>query len=235
MNIDKICSLSETLKNQVNTPPHPICQRIRIFINECLEHIITGIDKEYPLLFEQISKAKSKLYYNNGNSIFINPVAVGRLLAVLDVLYEICTKNIDDIWGYIHPEIIKSSKQLYLDGYHTDAAFRAFVTINEILKDVYRNICPNDDNIPDGTDLMNKMFSNKRPLMIYKGYDKDTNKNLKNGMRPMLEGAMTALRNPPAHSNHIEISKEEAMRRLMFASMLMYKIDEAVPICDKTN
>ena len=235
MNVEEICSLSETLKNQVNTPLHPICQRVRTFINECLEHIITGIDKEYPLLFEQINKAKNKLYYNNGISIFINPVAVGRLLAVLDVLYEIYTKNIDDIWGFIHPEIIKSSKQRYLDGYYTDAAFRAFVTINEILKDKYKNIYPNDDNIPDGTDLMNKMFSSQRPLMIYEGYDKDTNENFKNGMRSMLAGAMMTLRNPSAHSNQIEVSKEEAIRRLMLASMLMYKIDEAVPICEKTN
>ena len=43
----------------------------------------------------------------------------------------------------------------------------------------------------------------------------------------MLSGAMSALRNPKAHAN-ITITAEDAMRRLMFASMLMYKIDEAV-------
>ena len=43
----------------------------------------------------------------------------------------------------------------------------------------------------------------------------------------MLAGAMSALRNPKAHAN-IEVEKGDAMRRLMFASMLMYKIDEAV-------
>ena len=235
MNVDKICSLSETLKNQVNTPLHPICQHIRTFINECLEHIITGIDKEYPLLLEQINKAKSKLYYNNGISIFINPVAVGRLLAILDILYVIYTKNIDNIWGFIHPEIVKSSKQLYVDGYYNDAAFRAFVTINEILKDKYKNIYLNDANIPDGVNLVNKVFSESKPLMMFQEQDKETNENLQNGMRFMLAGAISALRNPPAHSNNIEVSKDEAMRRLMFASMLMYKIDEAVPICEKTN
>ena len=39
---------------------------------------------------------------------------------------------------------------------------------------------------------------------------------------------MSALRNPKAHTNTIVVTKEECMRRLMFASMLMYKIDEAV-------
>jgi hypothetical protein len=43
----------------------------------------------------------------------------------------------------------------------------------------------------------------------------------------MLQGAMAALRNPKAHEN-IALNKDEAFRRLMFASMLMYKIDEGV-------
>jgi hypothetical protein len=40
---------------------------------------------------------------------------------------------------------------------------------------------------------------------------------------------MSALRNPKAHANiTITNTKDDAMRRLMFASMLMYKIDEAI-------
>lgn len=38
---------------------------------------------------------------------------------------------------------------------------------------------------------------------------------------------MSALRNPKAHSNDEVLTAEEALRRLMFASMLMYKLDEA--------
>ena len=44
----------------------------------------------------------------------------------------------------------------------------------------------------------------------------------------MLQGAISALRNPPLHDSEEIITKEEAMRRLMFASTLMYLIDEAV-------
>ena len=43
----------------------------------------------------------------------------------------------------------------------------------------------------------------------------------------MLNGAMAALRNPKALAN-ITITEEDGMCRLMFASMLMYKIDDAV-------
>lgn len=41
-------------------------------------------------------------------------------------------------------------------------------------------------------------------------------------------GAMSVFRNLKAHSNDEELSAEETMRHLMFASMLMYKIDEAI-------
>ena len=44
----------------------------------------------------------------------------------------------------------------------------------------------------------------------------------------MLQGAISALRNPPCHDKKEIITKEEAMRRLMFASTIMYMIDEAV-------
>jgi hypothetical protein len=42
----------------------------------------------------------------------------------------------------------------------------------------------------------------------------------------MTAGAMSALRNPKAHSNDEILTKGEAIRRLMFASMLMCKLDE---------
>lgn len=43
----------------------------------------------------------------------------------------------------------------------------------------------------------------------------------------MLAGALAALRNPRVHAN-LSISAEEAMREIIFASMLMHKIDEAI-------
>jgi hypothetical protein len=44
----------------------------------------------------------------------------------------------------------------------------------------------------------------------------------------MLSGAISALRNPKAHSNSEVLSAEESYRRLATASMLMYAIDDAV-------
>lgn len=44
----------------------------------------------------------------------------------------------------------------------------------------------------------------------------------------MLAGAMSALRNPKAHSNAEIISADESYRRLVSASMLMYAIDDSL-------
>lgn len=43
----------------------------------------------------------------------------------------------------------------------------------------------------------------------------------------MFAGAMSALRNPKAHAN-IEMGEDEAKRSLIYASMLMYKLDDGV-------
>lgn len=43
----------------------------------------------------------------------------------------------------------------------------------------------------------------------------------------MFAGAMAALRNPKAHEN-IELSRKECKQRLVYASMLMDKLDEGI-------
>ncbi len=43
----------------------------------------------------------------------------------------------------------------------------------------------------------------------------------------MFSGSMSALRNPKAHDN-IQLTSDDAMRQIIFASMLMYKIDDGL-------
>ena len=88
-------------------------------------------------------------------------------------------------------------------------------------------INPTATKILDGQAAMNTVFSDKTPLVEFCDRSTETGNNIQKGYMQMLAGAMSALRNPKAHAN-ITITKDDAMRRLMFASMLMYKIDEAV-------
>jgi len=48
----------------------------------------------------------------------------------------------------------------------------------------------------------------------------------------MFSVAISAIRNPKAHEN-ITISKDDAIRKLMLASMLMYKLEAAQLVPEK--
>lgn len=84
-------------------------------------------------------------------------------------------------------------------------------------------IYPTASKIPDGHTAMNMVFSDNAPLVEFCDRSTETGSNIQKGYMQMLAGAMSALRNPKAHAN-ITITKDDAMRRLMFASMLMYAV-----------
>lgn len=130
-------------------------------------------------------------------------------------------------WECIHPQIERVSKQLFLDGHFSNAAGDAFIEINDRVKKLFHKIEPNKP-VPDGRDVMNKVFADGDKAMV-EICDRSTESgtNIHEGTRFMLVGAMAALRNPKAHSNNVVITQEECIRRLMFASMLTYRIDKA--------
>lgn len=133
----------------------------------------------------------------------------------------------------IHPKIQKVSKGQYLSGFYADAAENAFKEINARTKRIYANACPNTP-IPDGAAAMTRVHSSNNPIVELSDRHTNSGQNTQLGFMKMAEGAMTALRNPVAHEN-LNISQDDAMRQLMFASMIMYKIDEGVIHTDITE
>ena len=81
---------------------------------------------------------------------------------------------------------------------------------------------------------MKAVFSANSPIIEFCDRSAQSGQNIQKGYMEMLAGAMSALRNPKSHAN-IPITAEDAMRRLMFASMLMHKIDEAVAYSKTTE
>lgn len=116
---------------------------------------------------------------------------------------------------------------MFEDGHYANAAADAFIEINDRVKKLFTKVKPDETIIPDGQSLMTTVFSENKPLIEICNQTTDSGKNTQKGYMQMLAGALSALRNPRVHAN-VSISAEEAMRELMFASMLMYKIDEAV-------
>ncbi|MCI8405313.1 MAG: TIGR02391 family protein [Clostridia bacterium] len=123
--------------------------------------------------------------------------------------------------------MVSVSKQLFLDGHYANAAEDAFIEINDRVKRIYKKINPETTKVPDGDAAMTTVFSVNNPLLKICDTSTESGQNEQKGFMFMLQGTMSALRNPKAHAN-ITITQDDAIRRIMFASMLMYKIDEAV-------
>jgi uncharacterized protein (TIGR02391 family) len=201
-------------------PVHP--DDITAIKNELIR-ISVDISKEHPFFSNELFTLKDQLFIGYGT---INPWVFGQIVEILKALQNNTNTEQYNPWSLIHPQIARVSKQLYLNGHYSNAAEDAFDEINDRVKRLYALSKPGE-SIPDRTKVMTTVFSDNNPMIEFCRRMDDTGHNTQLGYMNMLSGAMSALRNPKAHAN-ITITAEDAMRRLMFASMLMYKIDEAV-------
>ncbi len=166
-----------------------------------------------------IYKSTQYLVRQEADSILVNLEKLKRLLLKKQVNYDI-------IFQYIHPEILNVSKQKFIDGHNADAVESAFKEINTRVKQLHKTICPNQPEV-DGTSGMYKVFSGNNPILQFEDILTESGKNVQDGYAHIFAGSIQAIRNPKAHAN-ITITKENALRKLMIASDLMYKIDEAL-------
>lgn len=195
-------------------------------IRESILKISENAKQDYPRISGQLALAKNELFLSNQfGQVFINPVALGQIIFGLDYLSG--NDQNTDVWTYIHPLIQNSSKQLFIDGHYANAAEDAFIEINDRVKKIFAILKPNDP-VPDGESAMTAVFSANSPLIEFCNRNNMSGQNKQKGYMQMLAGAMSALRNPKAHSNSETLSAEESFRRLATASMLMYAIDDAV-------
>ncbi len=177
------------------------------------------LEKDYPLLVNKYSFADKALIYTdvNGNP-WLNPIALGQMITIFDLI--ISEEHEPGCWQCIHPMIKKVSFDLYLHEHYSNAAEDAFIEINARAK----KLRPEESEC-DGRDLMNKLFGSNS-IVELGDLSTETGKNIHQGFHFLFAGSMAALRNPKAHSNDEVLDAREAMRRIMLASMLMYKLDE---------
>ena len=233
----QITQLSGRLRQIAGTPNVLSMQFSAVDVAGIRESIITianACKEDDPQIARQLLAAKDILFaVNQLGQTFINPYAIGEILFGLDYLAakgqepSAEKQKTVDIWFYIHPLIQKSSKKLFEDGHFANAAEDAFIEINARVKNLFSIVNPGS-KVPDGDTAMTAVFSTNNPLVEFCDRSTETGFNKQKGYMQMLAGAMSALRNPKAHSNNEILSAEEAYRRLATASMLMYAIDDAV-------
>ena len=152
----------------------------------------------------------------------INPYSFGEVIATITYLNGYGNNNSSSIWDNMHPQIISVAKGRFNDGHYADAVEAAFKEINTRVKKIYRDRTSVEK---DGSKLMQAAFSIQNPIIRLGDTSTVTGTNIQQGYMEMFVGAMIGIRNPQAHNN-LQISKNKAIRKLHFASMLMYKIDD---------
>jgi len=225
MNIQQIKTVYGWFQNLASRPNWtavPVSQMDIVNIKNGLIRISQDIEKEFPFFSKELFAQKDALFIGWGT---LNPLVFGQVTEILKALQQMKTPVQDEKWELVHPKIIKVSRKLFDDGHYSNAACDAFIEINDRVKNIYKTHRPEITELPDGQSLMNKVFADKDPVLQVCDLSDETGKNVQAGTRFLLAGAMSALRNPKAHAN-ITITAEDAMRRIMFASMLMYTLDE---------
>ena len=224
-----IDALSLLQRNRLVLAPDAVMR-----IKDDIQSIAADVKKDYPYISSRLEALRNELFLSIPPGYTLECVTIGQVVEILDYLLHESEAPDQDMWSLIHPRIIKSSKDLFLDGHWTNAATDAFVEINTRVKNLFKIVSPNA-NVPDGVTAMTTVFSINKPLLKIGDLNDQICHDKQFGLMNMLQGAISALRNPPLHDSEEIITKEEAMRRLMFASTLMYLIDEAVVYSNVTE
>ena len=151
----------------------------------------------------------------------INPYSFGEVIATITYLNGYSNNSSSSIWNNIHPQVISIVKSRFDDGHYADAVEAAFKEINVRVKTIYKERALEEK---DGARLMQSAFSPNNPIIKIGDISTETGRDIQQGYMEMFSGAMKGIRNPKAHNNQT-ISKADAIRKLHFASMLMYKLD----------
>lgn len=126
-----------------------------------------------------------------------------------------------DVWHLIHPSISEVSRKRMKDGYFADAVESACKALNSRVRDIVKDQTGEE---LDGAKLMQKAFSVNNPIIAISDCTTVSGNDTQKGYMEIFAGVMTGIRNPKAHDNNV-ITKEDALRKLILVSLLMYKID----------
>jgi uncharacterized protein (TIGR02391 family) len=122
-----------------------------------------------------------------------------------------------------HPEVIKHSKSLFLEGNYFHAVFEACKAYNKTVK-------TRASTIKDGYELMMDVWGWEKGVLKITPCTSETDKNVQEGVKFLSAGLMRAIRNPTSHEPAIDwpIKKEDCLDILSFLSFLFRQLDKAV-------
>ena len=157
--------------------------------------------------------------------------AIQRALEALKERALLIQNNVhDNYWDYVHPKITAVARDAFESNLFALSVEAAFKELNVQVKARIKKDFPELRMEKDGVSLMQTVFSPNNPMLkVEYEIESASGRNTQTGYMNMFAGAISAIRNPKAHEN-MTISKDDAIRKLYFASMLMYKLDNAIAV-----
>ncbi|MBA7564548.1 hypothetical protein ES708_06211 [subsurface metagenome] len=122
-----------------------------------------------------------------------------------------------------HPRVIAASKSLFRDGHYASAILEAYKAVNNFVK--------KKTNLAlDGKALMSKVFSEDVPVIKLNELLTQSDRDEQEGFKFLFMGAMVGIRNPKAHDNVIQTDPYRTLEYLVFASLLMRRVEESTVV-----
>lgn len=120
----------------------------------------------------------------------------------------------------IHPSIPNRARELFDDGYYSQATFEAFKYVD---KEVQRHAGIDES----GFALMMKAFSESSPLVQLTRLSNVSERDEQKGFRFMFAGSAVAIRNPRGHEVSVRESPDQCLDHLSLASLLLRRLEKS--------
>ncbi|MFN8996516.1 MAG: TIGR02391 family protein [Pseudomonadota bacterium] len=120
----------------------------------------------------------------------------------------------------LHPIITKHCYKLYKDGHYRDSVLNSVIAI-------YDYIRARSKSGEDGDRLIGQVFSTDNPILVLSELETESGKNDQKGFMQIFKGAYQGIRNPKAHSLTHDLTPLKAAQYLIFASLLVRRVEEA--------
>ena len=120
----------------------------------------------------------------------------------------------------IHPALPKNVKELFDDGYYSQATFEAFKYLD-------REVARISNLNQSGYKLMMAAFSDQSPKIQLTSLASDSERDEQKGYQFIFAGAVMAVRNPRGHEYKIKDGIDECLDYLSLVSLLLRRIERA--------
>ena len=138
--------------------------------------------------------------------------------SVADATHLVFKKFVTD------PEIVDATRDLFLSGHYNVSVSNAVKAIDVYIK---KRLSIHNKS---GTALMNEVFSNNNPKLIWSARNTQSEKDAHEGYRFLFTGVMLGLRNPTTHEFGWVDTADDALECILLAQHLLRKAKEASEI-----